>query len=118
MNNARISGHEHREPPRFLAGWTVVRVRGESMAPALLEGDFLLARRGPPDVGQLALVRLPGQRPLAVKRAVRREADGWWVERDNPRVGVDSWSVGAIADADVVAHVVRRIWPLRRTATS
>ena len=55
---------------------------------------------------------------LAVKRATARQARdggaGWWVERDNPREGVDSWSVGAIPDADVVAVVRSRVWPLRR----
>jgi hypothetical protein len=45
---------------------------------------------------------------------VRRDEDGWWVERDNPREGVDSWVVGAVPEADVVAKVVRRMWPLRR----
>jgi hypothetical protein len=49
-----------------------------------------------------------------VKRAVRQEPDGWWVERDNPREGVDSWTVGAIPDGDVVARVERRLWPIRR----
>jgi hypothetical protein len=49
-----------------------------------------------------------------VKRAVRRDPDGWWVERDNPAEGVDSWSVGAIPDADVVARVLGRVWPRPR----
>ena len=31
--------------------------------------------------------------------------DGWWVERDNPAEGVDSWLVGAIPDGDVLAVV-------------
>jgi signal peptidase I len=45
---------------------------------------------------------------VAVKRAVHRVADGWWVERDNPREGVDSWSVGAVPEPDVIAVVVCR----------
>jgi phage repressor protein C with HTH and peptisase S24 domain len=92
--------------------WQVVGVVGRSMHPTLKEGDRLLvdARRRPRP-GDLVLVRLPGDRPLAVKRAVRREADGWWVERDNPREGTDSWSVGAIPDDDVLAVVLARIAP-------
>ena len=90
------------------------RVSGESMRPTLHPGDLLLVRhRARPRVGRLAVVRLPG-RGLAVKRVTRREADGWWVERDNPSAGVDSWLVGAIPDADVVALVVCRLWPVIR----
>ncbi len=84
------------------------------MQPTLYDGDRLLvdhARR--PKVGRLLVVRLPDG-VVAVKRAVRRERGGWWVERDNPEEGVDSWSVGAIADEDVVAVVLLRVWPLLR----
>jgi hypothetical protein len=45
---------------------------------------------------------------VAVKRAVRRDPDGWWVERDNPLEGVDSWAVGAVPEADVIAVVLCR----------
>ena len=79
------------------------------MEPTLREGDVLLVLHGGrPRLGRLLVVRLPGG-VLAVKRAVRREPDGWWVERDNPREGVDSWRVGAIADEDVVARVLARV---------
>jgi hypothetical protein len=93
-------------------------VSGRSMQPTLLDGDRLLVRYGGrARAGRLALVRLP-DRPLAVKRLARRVDDGWWVERDNPAVGVDSWLVGAIPDSDVVAIVWVRVWPLgRRRAT-
>jgi Peptidase S24-like len=92
--------------------WQVVGVVGRSMHPTLKEGDRLLVdHRRRPRPGDLVVVRLPGGRPLAVKRAVRREVDGWWVERDNPREGVDSWSVGAVPEADLVAVVVARIAP-------
>jgi hypothetical protein len=83
------------------------------MRPTLSSGDLLLFRyRAQPRVGRLAVVRLPA-RGLAVKRVTRREPDGWWVERDNPAAGVDSWLVGAIPDADVVGVVVCRLWPVR-----
>jgi len=86
-------------------------VHGRSMYPTLREGDRLLVRWGAePRIGRAALVRLPG-RPLSVKRVTRRERDGWWVERDNTHVGVDSWLVGAIPDRDVVAVVLGRLWP-------
>lgn len=89
-------------------------VRGVSMEPTLRAGDRLLLVHGArPRVGGLAVVRLsPGV--VAVKRVVRREEGGWWVERDNPRAGVDSWSVGAVPDHDVVARVLCRLWPVAR----
>jgi hypothetical protein len=100
------------------------------MEPTLHEGERLLVRYGArPRVGRLAVVRLPADsagtpRPVAVKRLSRAEAtpDGpaWWVERDNPAYGVDSWQVGAIPAQDVIAVVLARLWPrpslLRRVA--
>jgi signal peptidase I len=91
-------------------------VRGRSMQPTLYDGDRLLLdyqRRVRP--GRLVVVRLPDG-VVAVKRAVKREPEGWWVERDNPHEGVDSWTVGAIADVDVLAVVLLRLWPLVRRA--
>ena len=60
------------------------------------------------------MVRLPGDRPVSVKRLVRREPEGWWVERDSPDAGVDSWSVGAVPDDDLLGVVLLRVWPWRR----
>ena len=85
------------------------------MRPTLSDGDLLVVRVGSvPRVGSLVVVRLPGRPGIAVKRVTRREAEGWWVERDNPHEGVDSWAVGAIPDGDVVAEVIARLWPPRR----
>jgi phage repressor protein C with HTH and peptisase S24 domain len=85
------------------------------MEPTLYEGDVLLVLHGGrPRVGGLLVLRLPDG-VVAVKRAVRREPGGWWVERDNSREGVDSWRVGAIADVDVVARVLVRVRRARRT---
>ena len=89
-------------------------VRGRSMEPTLYDGDrLLLVHAAAPRLGRLAVVRLPDG-VVAVKRVVRREPDGWWVERDNPAVGVDSWTVGALPDDAVLARVLCRVWPIRR----
>jgi phage repressor protein C with HTH and peptisase S24 domain len=89
-------------------------VRGRSMQPTLREGDRLLVVHGAsPRLGRLAVVRLPDG-VLAVKRVTRREPGGWWVERDNPAEGVDSWTVGAVPEPDVVARVLVRLWPRPR----
>nr|WP_269091053.1 S24 family peptidase [Actinopolymorpha cephalotaxi] len=104
-------------------------VRGRSMLPTLRDGDRLVVRytsaaggtgtAGEPEVpvrpGSLVLVRLP-HRPLSVKRLVRREPEGWWVERDNPYEGVDSWQVGAVPPQDLVAVVVSRLRLLNAVA--
>jgi phage repressor protein C with HTH and peptisase S24 domain len=84
------------------------------MEPTLYDGDQLLVVYGmAPKVGRLAVVELP-DRPLSVKRVTRRVEGGWWVERDNPAEGVDSWLVGAIAPEAVRARVLARVWPLFR----
>jgi phage repressor protein C with HTH and peptisase S24 domain len=99
--------------PNLAIGHVVVR--GRSMQPALRDGDRLVVRPGgQPCAGRVAVVRLPGGRPLSVKRLAFRSGDGWWVERDNPAEGVDSWQVGAVPESDVVAIVWARYWPLRR----
>jgi phage repressor protein C with HTH and peptisase S24 domain len=98
----------------WLATWGLAVVRGRSMQPTLYDGDRLLVRHGTvPREGALVVVRLPDG-VLAVKRATARRDGGWWVERDNPAEGVDSWLVGAIPEPDVVAVVQVRVWPLVR----
>jgi nickel-type superoxide dismutase maturation protease len=93
-------------------GWA--RVHGRSMAPTLHDGDRLLVLHGVrPSPGAVCVVRLPDG-TLAVKRLARREDGGWWIERDNPREGVDSWRVGVIPEPDVVAVAVLRAWPRPR----
>jgi Peptidase S24-like len=96
----------------------IARVRGRSMEPTLHEGDRLLVMYGArPRRGRLAIVRLPNDaaghaRPLAVKRLVHRDpegGDGWWIARDNPREGLDSWAVGAIPAAGIRARVIVRV---------
>jgi len=90
------------------------------MEPTLHEGDRLLVMYGArPLRGKLAVVLLPGDssgavRPLAVKRIALPDpdgSDGWWVERDNPLEGVDSWSagVGAIPADGIRARVLLRL---------
>jgi nickel-type superoxide dismutase maturation protease len=97
-----------------LATWGLVVVRGRSMQPTLYDGDRLLVRHGAvPRSGDLVVVRLPDG-VLAVKRATFRRDGGWWVERDNPAEGVDSWQAGPVPPADVLGTVLLRVWPLRR----
>jgi nickel-type superoxide dismutase maturation protease len=94
-----------------------VAVAEQSMVPALRPGDWLLVWRGlrsgrPPRVrpGQIVIARHPG-RPdfLLVKRAARREADGWWLASDNQDVGaVDSRFFGAVPSGQITGRVLLR----------
>lgn len=94
-------------------------VRGRSMQPTLREGDRLLVRYDAvPGVGGLVLARF-ADGTLAVKRAVERRAlrtgvPGWWLLSDNPDEGVDSRHRGPVAEADVRAVVLARVWPSPR----
>ena len=87
-----------------------VLVDGPSMLPTLRPGDALLVRLGAaPRPGDVVVARFPA-RPdlLVVKRAVRAEGDGWWVESDNPAATDDSRRYGP---AQVLGRVVLRYWP-------
>ncbi len=98
----------HRRPVPQLG---MAIVRGRSMTPTLHDGDRLLVRYGAaPRAGGVAVVRFDDG-VVAVKRLDHHSSDGWWVVRDNALEGRDSWSAGAISEADVLALVVARIWP-------
>ena len=100
----------------------LARVVGASMEPTLRQGDLLVVLWGAsPRVGSISVVRLPPgpeglPRPLAVKRITGTDpADPgrWWVEGDNPGVGIDSWVIGSLAPESVLGRVLLHI-PCRR----
>ncbi len=94
--------------------WGLARVHGRSMLPTLREGDrVLLDHRRTPRTGEVAVVRLPDG-VLAIKRLERYDEQGWWVSRDNPDEGVDSWTLGAPVER-VLAVAIARVWPRPRT---
>lgn len=97
-----------------------VAVAGESMAPALRPGDWLLVRRGTRVAeGDVVVARHPGRaEQLIVKRATRRTDGGWWLESDNQGASgrQDSWDFDAVPENLIVGRVVARYWPLSRLA--
>jgi alpha-D-ribose 1-methylphosphonate 5-triphosphate diphosphatase PhnM len=77
------------------------------MLPALRPGDRLLVSyRRAPRAGDLVVARL-ADGTVSVEPA-------WWLVSDNPAEGVDSRHRGPVAEADVIAVTVARIWPRPR----
>lgn len=97
--------------------WQLVEVTGPSMAPTLLNGDWLLIQRigsgaGQVREGDVVVLRHPLQQDLLiVKRAVERRAGGWWVMGDNAFVQNDSREFGTVPDDMVVARARGRFRP-------
>jgi nickel-type superoxide dismutase maturation protease len=106
-----------------LKSWPLLRVAvaEQSMLPALHQGDWLLAWRTTRiRPGQVVLAWHP-ERPgfLLVKRVAWRENGGWWLASDNPAAGaVDSARFGPVPQEKIVAVVLARYWPVRRTRSS
>jgi signal peptidase I len=97
---------------RYVGGvfFRAVLVQGPSMVPTLRHGDAVLVRPGARiRPGDVVIARFHSRPELLVlKRAVRPEADGWWLIGDNPYVTDDSRAYGP---AEVVGRVVARYWP-------
>ncbi len=96
-----------------------VAVAGDSMAPTLLDGDWLLCRRFDSAygvrVGDVVVVERPDRTGLLiVKRVLRRDPDGWWVEGDNADASDDSRVFGPVPERCVVARVLARYYPRPR----
>jgi phage repressor protein C with HTH and peptisase S24 domain len=84
------------------------------MRPGLRAGDRLLVSyRRTPSPGDVVVARF-ADGTLAVKRAVERRGVGWWLLSDNPEQGVDSRHRGPVAEENVLAVVLARVWPRPR----
>jgi phage repressor protein C with HTH and peptisase S24 domain len=80
------------------------------MVPTLRSGDALVVRRGGRvRAGDVVVARFRSRTGLlVVKRAVRPQDGGWWVEGDNPLIEDDSRAYGV---ADVIGRVLIRYYP-------
>jgi nickel-type superoxide dismutase maturation protease len=104
--------------------WQLVEVTGPSMAPTLLNGDWLLVQKissGAELVreGDVVIMRHPLQQDLLiVKRAVERRGGGWWVRGDNTFVENDSREFGLVPDDLVLGRARGRFRPPRELQRS
>lgn len=92
--------------------YSLVRIVGLSMEPELCNGEMWLVRSGFRRVksGSVIVFSLPDRPHLVqVKRVIRREDGGWWVEGDNPHHSTDSRDFGAVPENSIKGVVVRRI---------
>ncbi|MEV5568805.1 S24 family peptidase [Spirillospora sp. NPDC052269] len=100
------------------SGLRAVAVTGESMLPTLRAGDWLLVRAGARvRDGDAVVAQHPwNEDQLIVKRAVREEPGGWWLESDNQRAHgrQDSWDFDTVPHGLVLGPVVARYWPFKR----
>ncbi len=96
------------------SGLTTVRIIGPSMEPALRNGDcWVVSRGGRFSPGDVVLAVHPLRPDLTiVKRVVRAEGTGWWIEGDNPESSDDSRSFGPVDT--VIGRLVFRYSPLFR----
>ena len=89
------------------------------MLPTLRPGDrLLLSYRKPVREGDIVVARL-ADGTVSVKRAAqprttRTGEPAWWLSSDNPEEGVDSRHRGPVAEADVIALTIARVWPRPR----
>lgn len=85
------------------------------MLPTLRDGDWVLVCRGAIRAGDVVAVRDPRlPQRIVVKRAVRRDPDGWVVLGDQPAASTDSRTFGPVGPGLVVGRVVLRYWPRPR----
>jgi len=98
-------------------GLTTVRIIGPSMEPALRNGDCWVVRLGSRvSPGDVVLAVHPLRPELQiVKRVIRPEGSGWWLEGDNPELSDDSRAFGAVDT--VLGRLVFRYSPLIRRDT-
>jgi phage repressor protein C with HTH and peptisase S24 domain len=85
-------------------------VSGLSMIPTLAPGERILVRLdGPIVLGDIAVFERPGQ--FEVKRIIRIESEGIFVQGDNDLVSTDSRTYGLIPHEDVIGVATYRLWP-------
>jgi hypothetical protein len=84
-------------------GWSLIRIVGPSMEPAMANGQIWLMTPGCVRPGRVVVFAEPG-RPelLSVKRVHGGGKDeGWWVLGDNADYSTDSRDFGSVASSGI-----------------
>lgn len=87
------------------------------MLPTLKPGSWVVVRWGKePKTGDIVVTRSPLDNQLIIKRLVKIESDGYWLEGDAMRTSTasssqDSWVFGAVTREQILGVV---IWPRRQ----
>lgn len=84
-------------------GWSLIRIVGPSMEPAMANGQIWLMTPGRVQPGRVVVFAEPG-RPelLSVKRVHRGgSAEGWWVLGDNAEHSTDSRDFGLVTSSRI-----------------
>ena len=87
------------------------RVEGDSMTPALRDGERVFVSRASywfraPREGDIVVLRDPREPSrVLVKRVAGREGDGWVVLGDNPAASTDSRHFGPVGREQIIGKV-------------
>ena len=109
------TGKPRQTPPNSLSMLYFLRVQGDSMSPTLQDGDRLLALSTRMlGVAPGRIVAFRRKTDLFIKRALSREADGWYVVGDNPSRSTDSRRFGVVPDNQLRAVALLRLLPTPR----
>lgn len=91
-------------------GYRMAVVSGLSMIPTLAPGERLLVRTdGPIVIGDIVVFERESR--FDIKRILRIEADGIFVQGDNDLVSTDSRTYGVIPHEEVIGVATYRLWP-------
>ena len=95
-------------------GIVLLRVEGTSMAPTLNDNSWVLVRWGKkPKLNDVVVAKSPIGSSLIIKRLLKIEDDGYWLQGDGMSDSTasssqDSWVFGALKPEEILGVV---IWP-------
>jgi nickel-type superoxide dismutase maturation protease len=88
-----------------------MKVEGRSMEPTFYSGDCIIARKYilKPKEGDIVILKHPEKDMKIVKRIVKIDKDGYFIEGDNKTESSDSRKFGLVKRNMIIAKVICRI---------